>query len=443
MKIISSIKNLSEHKKSIISNTLWLILEKGYRLILGFFVVSWVARYLGPVNFGMISYALALVALAIPVANLGLKNIVKKDLVLNVDNSFQILGSSFIIRFLASFLMFSILIISSFFYENDIQRIIICIISFALILNPFDQLEDYFASKLQSKIAVKCSTIALTITSIIKIILILLNFSVIALAISQVIETFLYSILLVIFYMKSKGSVLKWNWSWALTKQYLSDSWPLMFSGIAILIYMRIDQYMLNSILGSREVGIYSVAVKLSEIWYFVPAIVITSFFPNIVMNKVSDPIKHERQTKQIMMFMSALAISISIPLYFLAPYIVPLVFGSQYLESTPILQMHIWSCLFVFWGTAQGAWDVSENLTRFSLVRTSCGAITNVVLNFFLIPKWGGLGAAIATVISQATSAFIMNVFYKKTRQLFLIQIKSLFFWNAIKLQREYERKS
>ncbi len=438
MKIANKIKNLSQHKKNIISNSMWLLLEKGYKLGLGFFVVSYVARYLGPHDFGMLSYALAIISLTIPVANLGLRNIIKKEMILKDSPLYLILGSSFCIRAISSFIIFIILLFFSFTHGEPNQPTLIIIMAISLLVNPFDQLEDYFASKLNSKKSVRASLIALTVSSSFKLTFILLEMSVVYFAIAQLTEVLTYSAFLIFFYSKEGGSLFNWKPSKEIILDSLSKSWPLMFSGLAILIYMRIDQYMLNNMIDASAVGIYSIAVKLSEIWYFIPTIIMTSFFPNIISNRTSNPIKYKIQTKQLMMLMSALSLLISIPLYFLAPLIVPLIFGDQYLASVPVLQIHIWSSLFVFWGVSQSAWDISENLTRLSLMRTSIGAVSNIILNFFLIPKFGVKGAAYATVISQSLSAFILNLLHKNTRPIFMTQIKSLFFWNAISLQRK-----
>jgi PST family polysaccharide transporter len=124
---------------------------------------------------------------------------------------------------------------------------------------------------------------------------------------------------------------------------------------------------------------------------------------------------------------MSAIALGIAIPMTFVSGYVTRTLYGSQYEGASPILAVHIWAALFVFLGVAQGPWNINEGLTRLALVRTVIGAASNIILNILLIPRYGPIGAAIATMISYALAAVILNAFSRSTQELFKMQLRSM----------------
>jgi PST family polysaccharide transporter len=124
---------------------------------------------------------------------------------------------------------------------------------------------------------------------------------------------------------------------------------------------------------------------------------------------------------------MCALAFAIAVPFTFASDYVARALYGNAYEGVGPTLAIHIWAALFVFLGVAQGPWNINEGLTKLALVRTVIGAIANVVLNLWLIPEYGPVGAAIATTVSYALSAVVLNAFSSRTRAIFAMQVKSM----------------
>lgn len=212
-----------------------------------------------------------------------------------------------------------------------------------------------------------------------------------------------------------------------LAKSLVKESWPLILSGVTIMIYMRIDQIMLGEMVGNQAVGIYSAATRISEIWYFIPMAVVSSVSPAIFAAKQNSETLYVKRIKQLLRLMVLISLVIALPMSFLSGTIITILFGNGYAEAGQVLAIHIWASLFVFMGVATSPWFIAEGLTHLSLRRTLMGAITNVVLNLFLIPAYAGIGAAIATVISQAFASFFSNLTHAKTRNLFLIQLQSL----------------
>lgn len=190
---------------------------------------------------------------------------------------------------------------------------------------------------------------------------------------------------------------------------------------------MKIDQVMLGEMVGKDAVGIYSAAVRISEVWYFIPTAIVSSATPSIYTAKDKSEELYYQRIEKLLRLLILVSIAIAVPMTFLSGTIITILFGNNYLEAGSILAIHIWASLFVFMGVATSPWFIAEGLTHLSFRRTLVGAIINVVLNLFLIPTYAGLGAAIATVISYAFAAFLMNALHPITNKLFIIQLKSL----------------
>jgi len=173
------------------------------------------------------------------------------------------------------------------------------------------------------------------------------------------------------------------------------------------MAYMRIDQIMLGQMLGDEAVGIYSAAVRISEVWYFVPMAIVASAFPAIAQNRTRDTVRYHRQLQQLYNVLVVIALLVAAPVLFLADWIALLLFGSAYQAAGSILAIHIWAGIFVCLGVASSRWLLLEDFQHHIMHRSLLGMISNIVLNLVLIPRWGGLGAAMATLASYAISVF------------------------------------
>ena len=189
---------------------------------------------------------------------------------------------------------------------------------------------------------------------------------------------------------------------------------------------MKIDQIMLGQMKGDIEVGIYSAAVRVSELWYFIPTAIVSSVSPSIYAAKEKSERHYYKRIGQLLRLLTYISLAIAIPMTFLSKNVILIMFREEYIEAAKILAVHIWASLFVFMGVATLPWFIAEGLNHVSLGKTLLGAVMNVILNFLLIPEYGGLGAAIATISSQAVAAFFSNALDKRTRKLFKIQLQS-----------------
>jgi PST family polysaccharide transporter len=413
----------------ILNNTGWLFADRILRMGVGLFVGVWVARYLGAVQFGIYNYSFAFVTLFGFLASLGLDGIVVRDIVRDPSRNAEIMGTSFVLKFVGGLMAAAAINISiaALRGQDTFTRLLVAIFTTGLIFQSFDTIGFWFQSQVQSRYVVWAKNGAFILVAMVKIALIFTHAPLEAFVCAAVGEIILGAGGLIIAYRAAGGSLRSWRWDRSRAKSLLGDSWPLILSGVAIGVYMRIDQLMLGEMIGNHAVGLYSAAIRVSELWYFIPVAIASSVFPSIIeAKKISEELYMEKIAK-LFRLMSLLSLSIVIPLTFLSGYVIRILYGTGFSGAGTVLAVHIWSAVFVFLGVAQGPWTLNEGLMKLSLQRTIIGAVANVILNLVLIPVYGIVGAAIATLISQALTSFLLNVTDKRTRRIFALQVQSL----------------
>jgi O-antigen/teichoic acid export membrane protein len=193
-------------------------------------------------------------------------------------------------------------------------------------------------------------------------------------------------------------------------------SWPLILSGAFSAVNLKIDQLMLGNMAGTAAVGTYAAAARLSEVWYFVPTAVAASVFPSLLIAKRESTSAYEHQQQVLYDLMIWLSLPIAIGMTVLSGPIVAVLYGPSYADSSAILAIHIWAGPFVFMAAILSKWLIAENLLKFSFIRHGIGAIINVGLNLLLIPPLGGIGAAVATLVSYAAASYVACFAYRPT---------------------------
>jgi PST family polysaccharide transporter len=415
----------------VVSSIVWLGIDRGMRLVFSLVVGVWIARHLGPDDFGQLSFATVFASLFAVVSKLGLERIIVRDLVRHPDRTHEILGSAFVLKLVASFVaMFaSIGTIWVMRPHDSIAHTLVGVISLAYAVDSFETIEHYFQSQVTPKYSVWARNGALAAMSLTRVLLIKINAPLVAYAWTQVIETVLGAGVIILLNRRHGIPISSWKPVAKTAFRLVAESWPQMLGAVAITIYMRIDAVMLEEMSGQREVGIYAAATRLSEIWYVIPLAMLASVFPSVVKVRETNPALYKQRLLRLFSLMSGMSLTLAVPIAFLSVPLIRLVYGAKYIDAGPVLAVHIWASLFVFLGSAQEAWNVAEGLLRLSLYRTLCGAVINVGLNLVLIPRYGSLGAAWATVVSYAFAAVFGNLLDRRTRPIFVLQMKSLFF--------------
>lgn len=417
-----------------LNNTLWLFMSKILGFFSAIFVGAWVARYLGPETFGLLAYSNSLVALFLPIGMIGLNDIAVKEFV-NAKNNVEIgkiLGTAFLMKLFFGLVSFLILILFVFLNKDFLEiRFLILIFSSFLILQSLEVFDFYFQSQVKSKFVVYSRIIAVSISCILKIVLIELNATVAYFAIVIVFEFFITHLFTFLYFNKSKIKVSIFDFDKNYVLSLLKKSWPLFLSGMMYIVYTKIDQIMVKDILGAKEAGLYAVSISLSEVWYFIPNIIAVSFFPAILFYKTKDKKIYYKRITNLYSLLFWLAVFLSLFITFFGEWIIEKLYGNSYLQSYKILSIYIWSNIFFFFTTISSKWLVAEGFYMHSFYRNILGAILNIILNIILIHKFGLTGAALSTLISYAFVGLFYDLFFKELRINFKLKLKSILFIN------------
>lgn len=437
-KIDTKINFGSESFKKYFANTSWLLFEKIARLILNFFVTIAVIRYLGPNEFGVYSYAISFYGLFVAFISLGLESISIRELVKHPERRDEILGSVFYTQLLGAVLAISLISITLVITSEELfTSSLILIISVSSFFQTFNVIDYYFRSTVKAKYSVYVLFTSVLLVSLIKFTLIIIKAPLIYFIVAFAFEFVFNSIGYFIVYHLQKLKVIQWKFDKKLAISLFKDSWPLILSGVVVSIYMKVDQVLIKNMLDAKEVGYYAAAVRLSESWYFIPVAISNALFPAIVNAKNISKELYLTRLQKLYDVLAWTAIGISIPVSFFSTDIINLLYGSKYLASAPILTIYIWAGAAVFLGVASSQYLVAENLTKISFLRTSLGMIANVILNIILIPIYGIIGSAVATLISYTIAVFSIALF-KPSRKQFFMMIRALLFLDLYKYLRK-----
>lgn len=415
--------------QKLVRNTGWLMVDRVLRMGVGFFVGIWVSRYLGPDQFGFYNYLLAVVGLLTPLASLGLDSIVVRELLSKPELTPRLLGTALALKLSGALVVvaLSVLSISLLMPGHAEARLLVAIIAAGGLAQAFDVSDLWFQSQTSAHYTVFAKGLAFLLASILKVVLILNNAGLSAFVWVGLGEALIGALGSAVLFSRLVMPLSLWRFRLSTGRDLLKSSWTLLLSGVAIMIYMKIDIVMLTQMRGEQATGIYSAALRLSEVWYFIPTVIVTSVTPTIIAARRQDEALYYRHLDRLFRLMCCIGFVIALPITLTSQILVNTLFGEAYRGAGPVLAVHVWAAIFVFLGVAQSVWDVAEDLTGLFLFRTVVGALVNVVLNLLLIPSFAALGAAIATAGAQMCATWLLNLLHPRTRRIFAMQTRAL----------------
>lgn len=433
-----SIKGFDEAAfNKYLKNTGMLMLGRVGSLGIKMFVNIKVANYLLADNFGILNTSYAYVFLFASLAGLGLDSFIVKELHQFPEKRDQILGTAFFLKLAAGLICIPLIFIAwQLFPLSDIPYLFILILSFIGAIQSFTVVDAFFQSEVQSKYIMQVQIIGNIISAVVKLVLIANCAHLSYFIYAWTFDFILISLGYMLVYQRKGRNIIRWKFERQLATRLLSFSWPLIISGLMGTIYMKIDQIMLKEMLlgqGAAAAGAYATVVSFSEALNFVPVAIVTSIFPAILNAQRDDPERYQRRVQNLYDIMVLISLSFAIFITFTSPLIYKLFNKEAYSAAIPVLSVHVWGSIFVFLGVASGQILIAEGFGKLTFLRTAVGAIINITLNIILIPKWGMMGTAIATVIAYFSSAFVV-ILIPKTRTQGIMMLKSLFLISLFK---------
>lgn len=405
--------------QAVIGNTFWLLADKVLRMAVGLLSGVLVARYLGPQQLGQMNFAIAIVAIFSGIASLGLNGVVVRDLLTTPDNSNVTLGTSFLLQLIGGIiaLLLSVEAIHVVRFGDTLARNMVIVFGSVMILKSTEVIKYWFESQVKSRYAVLVENSAYLISVVIRMLLIAINAPLIAFAYTYCVEGIITAFGYTAIYTMRGGKLIQWNFKLHRAKALLIDSWPLLISGSLVLVNMSIDKVMLGQLTNAREVGIYSVANTFVTFFYFVPVAIIGSVAPKLIKTYSIDLAAYENLAKKIYKYFGGGALVIASILSLFSNQLITLLYGEHFKDSALILAITAWAVVFVFQVSFRGRLLVIESEQIYITLLIVLGTLSNVVLNFVLIPPYGSIGAAISYSVAWGMSAILFPFIFKKTR--------------------------
>lgn len=395
----------------MLANSGWLLLDRVLRLVIAITVGAWVARHLGPASFGLLAYALALLALFQAACSLGLDGIVVRDLSQSQARTGQLLGGALRLRLIGGAAgWLAMLLVVALLRPGDGHTLLLAaIVGAALVFQAADVVDLWLQSQSRSRISVPLRFAAYLAVAALRVALILADAPLWAFAAAVLADAALVAVAMV-WAHRRWPSPTAWTWDAATARRLWRESWPLMLSAVSIGIYMRIDQVMLRQLAGERELGLFSAVLPFSQSWQIIPMSLSASLLPRLTQLKAEDPVRYRTMLQNTYTAFAWAGLLVAVATAVCAPWLVAVLLGPAYAEAVPILRIHVFANPFVFLGVAQGLAIVVESTPRLALAKTIIGAGVSLGANALLIPRWGALGTAMAAVLAQFVSVMLSN---------------------------------
>lgn len=402
---------LAAEMRAYFRNSGWLLIEYAVRALSGLLVGIQVARHLGPQAFGLLNYALAVVALITPLARLGLDAIVIKRLATtgHLDPAAQV-GTAFRIRFVMG--LVSILAVVSFAFlgsDDSSERLCLVVIATGLLFQATDVIDLFYQAKRHATLPSMCRSAAVVLAAGIKLLLVWQQAGLEAFAFATLLEQVLLAIFLAAIHAWRNDRVFPGHFDTVLTRPLLDEARPLLISSVAVAAYTRADQVMLRNLLGPHELGIYSAAINLSEITYFLPLLFAGLAFPIIVTTREHRPADYVRFRRGLYRGLLLGAIVIASVVSNFAQEIVFILYGPSFSASARLLVIHVWTLVFVAYSAIFTRVLLSLGQQWLILRLTLIGLGVNLAGLWLLTPHWGLTGAAWAALLSHASIAAVL----------------------------------
>ena len=402
----------------IVRNAGWLMGGKLVQMAVNFLIGLLTARYLGPSDYGLIGYAAAYTGFFSAFCKLGLNPILVKELTDAPDKDGELLGTSLFLQAVSSILSAIVILclVSVADRGDPTAAAVVSLSNVGMVFQIFDIFHCWFQFKMQSKVTALVSLAAYLITAAYKAALLVLGKPVTWFALATALDYICIAAFLLLAYGHHHGGKLRISLERA--RQLLQKSCHFILPGLMVAVYAQTDKIMLKQLIGEAEIGYYSTAASLCNVWCFVLAAVIDAFYPEITNAHKTDAGLFARRNKQLYAILFYVSAAVSLLITCCAKPAVALLYGKAYLPAVTPLRVLTWHTAFSYLGVARNAWIVCENRQKYLIWVYAAAAAVNVLLNRLLIPAWGAAGAAGASLTAQVVTAIIAPCFIPGLRE-------------------------
>lgn len=408
----------------------WFFFEYGVKTLVGLASTLIIINYLVPADYGLLSLALTTFAVLVAIASLGLDSVLLRKLI--EKRSSKLIAKSVQLRLISSVIItLAVIVVALYFDEVWLTLLMLLLVS--LYFDSFIALREFAFSKKHYRLIVFANSSASILQLLSVIVLVKLESQLYWFVLPFILNRMTFISLLFVNQWQEFKFPLK-NISDVEHPNLLKEGFPLMIAAIAGLAYAAQDQWMIAYFMTSEDVGIYAAAIKLVLILIVIPTIITNILYHKIIALKESPEFKVYIQSIYSSLFY--IGATVYLVLFILADWIINLAFPIEYAESSDVLIVYSLVLMMAFFQSLNNKLLILYNHQNLIMYRVLASLILNLLLNLYLIPKYGLIGAAFATVLSELFIILSYSI-TKNTRKIFWFQVKALNPFNILLLRR------
>ena len=405
----------------VVKNTIWIFSQNVICSLCSFFLVYFSARRLGKENWGIYNYASSVLSIASTACLFGMNSVLVEIFSRDKEHQNEVLGTALAIRrILAIIAMIFVFAVLYFSLGTDGSIVIALFFSASLLFQGYLIYNEWFIANSCSKFYSISVIFANVITVLWKLFFLFKTNSLQYFCAGVLVENVIILLCTHHFIKRQLNSIH--SFSRNKLSEIIRKSKYFAISDLAIIIYTEIDKIIIKQLLSNGEVGVYSAAVSIANLWLFVPMALYYSARPSILEKWDVDKEKAGNELRRLSYQLLGICVSFILIIFIFKKWIILFLYGDQYLDCINTLMILSFSMTFSICGTLGTVWILGENLGKYSTYRTVLGLFLNIVLDILFIRKWGMIGAAIGTFISYFFSGVLSLVFWKKTRSFYKI---------------------
>lgn len=408
-------------------NVYWIFWGNILHAILAFLLNIFVARMLTLNDNGLLTYASSWVAFFSSVGTLGFNGIISREFSKNESKFNEYIWSCTWLRVIfalgAIVTLQAIVRISA--PEEQVLHLIVLCQSLTILFGSMDLFVYWYRYKNKAAITAQYRICSFLLAAVWRILAIGVFHNLIFYAIGVSIETLLFVFFLYRFYRQNYTRKIQIKSETMI--RMIKMSYPFVFSAILSTIYGQADKIMLKNMVDNNAVALYNASTTLAGLVVIVPTTLIEGFRPDIMDAKCHNELLYQRRLRQLyaLVFWTCMVYGVFITVF--AKQIILLLYGKKYLGSADSLALIVWYTSFSYFGAINNVYMVAENKQKWVQFITLGGALANVVLNYFLIPVLGIIGAALSSLLTQIFANFVMMMIIRDLRQGFRIMIQGI----------------
>lgn len=427
--------NLSSGASNLFGNLFWAILGKISNLLSGLIVGIIIARYLGPEQYGLMNYVISYVFLFQVFASFGLDSIETREEARRPEQKDTIIGSAFFIKIVIGIITIALCVGSSCLVESDMSVVLLVLLySSTIVINSAQVIRNYFFSIIQNEYVVKTEIFSTIIGIFLKLLLLYIHADLVWFILVCVIDPIVVAIGYSYAYTRKVASVFQWKVNMQEVRYLMKESFPLLMTNAAVIIYQRIDTVMIGQMIDKESVGYFSVASRFVEILIYIPMVLAQTITPILVKSRERNREEYHRRAQHFMDLSVWSSLFASVLMALIAYPLITILFGMEYLPAVIVLQVMSFKAVSVALSNTAGALLVTEGLQKFAILRDGFGCIVCIVLNMLLLPKLGIVGAAITAIASNIAAGYIADILIPQYRHLFRMQTATILYgWRSL----------